>query len=199
MTTSSHLILVLWGQGFDEIAASIFVAELRRLGKRVKLVGLNSQQIVGQHGVTLVPDLPLGQALRAAHRIQCIIVPAPFAALTQFSYDPRLAELLGLANNQHALMVMDASPPGSIHGGSLHGAGEQGGGSLLNALMQLLYPSSSISPSTSSGQSRSPDSGSAVVASSSFSGTPSTPQLLAYPTTSELMPFVHTVLAPRLE
>lgn len=104
------MILVLWGYGFDEIAASIFVAELRRAGKRVKLVGLNSQQIAGQHGVILFPDLLLGQALRAANRIQCIIVPAPLAALKQFSHDPRLAELLGLATSQNALVVANASP-----------------------------------------------------------------------------------------
>jgi hypothetical protein len=158
VTTSSHLILVLWGQGFDEIAASIFVAELRRLGKRVKLVGLNSQQIAGQHGVTLVPDLPLGQALRAAHRIQCVIVPAPYAALAQFSYDPRLAELLGLANHQHALLVVDTLPP------------------LASPLSSAL----SASPSDAHASA-------------------STSQLLAYPATTELMPFVHTVLAPRLE
>jgi hypothetical protein len=115
VTATHHIILVLWGQGFDEIAASIFVAELRRLGKRVKLVGLNSQHIAGQHGVTLVPDLPLGQALRVANRIQCLIVPAALATLQQFSYDPRLAELLGLATSQQALIVINtpeaAEPP----------------------------------------------------------------------------------------
>ncbi len=110
MTSSHPLILVLWGQGFDEIAASIFVGELRRLGKRVKLVGLNSQQCAGQHGITLVPDFPLGQALRAANRIQAIIVPAPLAALQQFSYDPRLAELLGLATSNQAVVVVGALP-----------------------------------------------------------------------------------------
>lgn len=106
MTTSCHTVLVLWGKGFDEIAAAIFVAELRRLGKRVKLVGLNSQHLAGQHGVALVPDLPLGQALRSANEICCLIVPAPLAALRQFSYDPRIAELLGLATDSQALFVV---------------------------------------------------------------------------------------------
>jgi hypothetical protein len=115
VTASQQIILVLWGQGFDEIAASIFVAELRRLGKRVRLVGLNSQHIAGQYGVTLLPDLPLGQALRTANRIRCIIVPAPLASLQQFSYDPRLAELLGIAMNHQALAVVAASPTESLH------------------------------------------------------------------------------------
>ena len=150
MTTSHHIILVLWGQGFDEIAASIFVGELRRLGKRVKLVGLNSQHIAGQHGLTLVPDLPLGQALRSANRIQCIIIPAPLAALQQFSYDPRLAELLGLAMSNQAVVVVGTLPIDSPH----H----------HNVNLLLLSPL----------------------------------QLVEYPSSVELMPFVQTVLAPRL-
>ncbi len=102
------MTLVLWGQGFDAIAASIFVGELRRMGRRVKLVGLNHQHRAGQHGLTLVPDLSLGQALRTAHRVTCVIVPAPLAALQQFSYDPRLAELLGHVETNQALIVAEA-------------------------------------------------------------------------------------------
>lgn len=110
MTDYFDDVLVLWGQGFDEITASIFVVELRRAGVRVKLMGLNSRQIAGQHGLALVPDLTLGQALRRADRIRCIILPAPVAAIKQFSYDPRLAELLERAAGNQALLVMDALP-----------------------------------------------------------------------------------------
>ncbi len=104
------MVLVLWGQGFNEIAASIFVAELRRLGNQVKLVSLKNQQSAGQHGLTLVPDLTLGQALRMGDRVHCIIVPAPLVALQQFSYDPRLAELLGRAGVNQSLLVADVLP-----------------------------------------------------------------------------------------
>jgi len=130
----SHIVLVLWGQGFDEIAASIFVAELRRLGKRVKLVGLSQQHIAGQHGLTLVPDLPLGQALGVANRVQCIIVPAPLAALQQFSYDPRLAELVGLATNNHALVVVDAPTSHNPYAFACNSPA-------FSQLNQLIYPS----------------------------------------------------------
>jgi hypothetical protein len=112
VTASHYAVLVLWGQGFDEIAASIFVAELRRLGIHVKLVGLKSRQSAGQHGLTLVPDLTLGQALRMGDRIHCIIVPAPLAALQPFSYDPRLAELLrSVGEKQPSLVVNALSTP----------------------------------------------------------------------------------------
>ena len=151
MTASHHIILVLWGQGFDEIAASIFVGELRRLGKRVKLVGLNSQHIAGQHGLTLVPDLPLGQALRSANKIQCVIIPAPLAVLQQFSYDPRLAELLGLAMSNQATVVVGALPTDN----------------------PSLYPNNPLLHFSSI-------------------------HLIEYPSVEELMPFVQTVLSPRL-
>jgi hypothetical protein len=73
-------------------------------------MGLNSRQSAGQHGLALVPDLTLGQALRRANRTRCIILPAPVAAIRQFSYDPRLAELLGLAASNQALFVIDTLP-----------------------------------------------------------------------------------------
>lgn len=110
MTISRRFVLVLWGQGFDEIAASIFVAGLRRLGQRVKLTAFNYQQMAGQHGLTLMPDLPLDQALRAAPQIRCLIVPASLAALQQFSYDPRLAELLGLVTEKQFMLVANSPP-----------------------------------------------------------------------------------------
>jgi hypothetical protein len=110
VTNSQSLILVLWGNGFDELAATIFVAGLRHMGKRVKLVGLNSQHITGHHGLTLVPDLSLEQALRAVKQVQCLIVPAPVAVLQQFSYDPRIAELLDNAIRRNALILVDGRP-----------------------------------------------------------------------------------------
>lgn len=112
MIPTYHQVLVLWGQGFDELAASIFISELRQLGIRVKVVGLNMQQNTGQHGLALVPDLTLDKALRTAKRSCCIIVPATWAALQQFNYDPRLTKLLYIAmNNQALVLVAPPQPP----------------------------------------------------------------------------------------
>ena len=119
MTASNRTIFVLWGQGFDEIAASIFVGELRRMGKRVKLVGLNQQTTVGQNGLILVPDLALGQALSAAQQVHCLLVPAPLTALQQFSHDPRLVELLQRAVDNQALIVVE-TPPADAHQGQVN-------------------------------------------------------------------------------
>jgi hypothetical protein len=166
----SHIVLVLWGQGFDEVAASIFVAELRRLGERVQLVGLNRQQLAGHHGLTLVPDLPLGQALSVASRIQSIIVPAPLATLQQFSYDPRLAELLGRAMDNHALLVLNAMPS--------------------QEHSRVLFQPASHSPplpKLTSGPNATPSPAPDLSLN-----------LLVYPATDELITFVQFELAPRL-
>ena len=138
MTASHYAVLVLWGQGFDEIAASIFVAELRRLGIHVKLVGLKSRQSAGQHGLTLVPDLTLGQALRMGDRIHCIIVPAPLVALQQFSYDPRLAELLRPAQENPPFLVANA----------LSIPQDQSGNPFFSSLSTPLFDTSTYPPVT---------------------------------------------------
>jgi len=82
----------------------------------------------------LVPDIPLGQALGVANSVNCLILPAPLAALQQFSYDPRLAELLGLVSQNQARVVAAAQSPG---------AAAHRPSSLLSALEPLLYPETS--------------------------------------------------------
>jgi hypothetical protein len=57
-------VFVLWGDNFEEATAVIFVTELRRTGRLVKLVGLHPPPINGARGVALVPDLMLDQAPR---------------------------------------------------------------------------------------------------------------------------------------
>lgn len=105
MKQSKHYVLVLWGQDFDEIAASIFVGELRRLGFLVKIVALNMQQTAGEHGVTLAPDLTLDRALTMVGQTDCVILPCALAAITKFSYDPRLAEFFRLCDAAKAIFV----------------------------------------------------------------------------------------------
>ena len=110
MKHTKSYIFVLWGQDFDEIAASIFVGELRRLGYLVKIVALNMQQTAGEHGVTLAPDLTLDRALTMAKRTCCVILPCALSVIHQFSYDPRLAEFFRFANGAQATFVIRADP-----------------------------------------------------------------------------------------
>ena len=47
MSQFGDYIFVLWGNGFDETTATIFITELRRVGLPVKLVGLSQRRSAG--------------------------------------------------------------------------------------------------------------------------------------------------------
>lgn len=85
---------VLWADRFDEVAAVAFVAELRRAGLRVRLVGLPGPSFVGVHGLALTPDLTLDEALAQTAQLACLVAPCDPPALARAANDPRLAELL---------------------------------------------------------------------------------------------------------
>ena len=104
---------MLWGEDFDAVAAIIFVGELRQLGYRVKIVGLNMRQTTGRYGLTLVPDTTLEQALRLVEHTRCVILPCSLATVQQFSYDPRLAEFCQRAIANGALFL--ACSPEATH------------------------------------------------------------------------------------
>lgn len=97
---------VLWADRFDEVVAVIYVAELRRAGLRVKLVGLPGPGFVGVHGLALAPDLTLDEALALAQRVACIVAPSDSPALRRLANDPRLMELLDLALAHRAPIVV---------------------------------------------------------------------------------------------
>ena len=98
-------ILVLWGEGGEEAVAAIFVAELRAAGRLVKLVGLGGKRFAGVHGLALVPDLTLGQALAHADNALYVIAPFTGAALQRFASDPRLQQLCERAQNNGAFFI----------------------------------------------------------------------------------------------
>lgn len=97
MTEARDHCFVLWADRFDEVAAVVFVAELRRAGLRVRLVGLPGPGFVGIHGLALSPDLTLDEALAQAAHLACLVAPCDPPALARAANDPRLAELLEAA------------------------------------------------------------------------------------------------------
>ncbi len=98
-------ILVLWGDGGEETVATIFVAELRAAGRLVKLVGLGGKRLVGVHGLALIPDMTLGQALAHASKAAYVIIPFTGAGLQRFATDPRLQQLCELARSNGAQFI----------------------------------------------------------------------------------------------
>lgn len=94
MTAARDYCFVLWADRFDEVAAVVFVAELRRAGLRVRLVGLPGPGFVGIHGLALAPDLTLDEALSQTAHLACLVAPCDPPAAARAVNDPRLADLL---------------------------------------------------------------------------------------------------------
>ncbi len=117
MPKTHTYIFVLWGEQFEEAIASLFVTRLREAGLRVKVVGLTPPHIRGAHGLALVPDLTLDQALALAEQVVCLIIPHPGQGLGWFKNDPRIALLFErTATNQAKVIIGAASglPPADL-------------------------------------------------------------------------------------
>ncbi|MCL4298041.1 MAG: DJ-1/PfpI family protein [Anaerolineae bacterium] len=99
-------VLVLWGDKFEETAATIFVSELRKAGLRVKVVGLTRQQTKGAHGLGLIPDITLEQALSLAGHTACIILPCALPVIQHLKNDPRLHDFFIRADANQARFVL---------------------------------------------------------------------------------------------
>ncbi len=106
MSKQNEYIFVLWGNKFEEITAAIFVAELRKRGFLVKVVGLNPVPIKGANGLALTPDLMLGEALLLAAKTRGVIVPALAQDIAPFKNDPRLKYFLYRTCANQARMII---------------------------------------------------------------------------------------------
>ena len=92
MSNHRDYVFVLWGEQFDVVAAAIFVTELRKMGLRVKVVGLGLRHFNGANELALVPDFNLDEVLSLAGYALCVIVPYPADRCQRFNNDPRLPE-----------------------------------------------------------------------------------------------------------
>lgn len=108
---------VLWADRFDETVAVLFVAELRRVGLRVGLVGLPGPSFVGIHGLVMTPDLTLDEALAQGDQMACVVVPCDGPALGRVANDPRLQDLFDLAAAQEATVVVGSEAGVALSGG----------------------------------------------------------------------------------
>ena len=94
MARSLPTIFVLWGEHFDEAAAVIFITTLREAGLRVKIVGLSGSCVKGAHGLGLLADLTLDEALTLADQAICVVIPCTTQNFQRVKGDPRVGEFL---------------------------------------------------------------------------------------------------------
>lgn len=102
-------VFVLWGQGFEEMPATFFITRLREAGLEVKVVGVSGRYGRGRHGLTLMSDCTVDQALRSVSGAGCVIIPCDGPGIRRMENDPRVSELLAGAKANDALFVIGAS------------------------------------------------------------------------------------------
>lgn len=102
-------VFVLWAENFEEVAATVFISELREVGLRVKMVGLAGPRSRGAHGLVLVPDLTLDQALPLACQANCLIIPGTLLSLKTLKNDPRLSQFFERVQSAQARFVVHST------------------------------------------------------------------------------------------
>jgi hypothetical protein len=106
MAQHARLVLVLWHDHFDEIAAAVFVAELRAVGQKVRLVGLGASKNRGKHGLRLVPDTTITEALALQEEVGMVVFPCEGWSESIATHDPRLRELLFALSHYHTRLMV---------------------------------------------------------------------------------------------
>lgn len=111
---NNSIVLVLWCDAFDELAATSFTTTLRRAGLRVKLVGLSFARSTGAGGIALVPEITLEQAMSLCDLASAVILPAGAGAIRRMNDDPRPGELISRTCQRHAVLVTSSEAAGAL-------------------------------------------------------------------------------------
>lgn len=101
---------VLWSEQFEELPATTFVIQLRKVGLRVKLVSLDRRRITGTNGLALLPDFTLEEILPLARKAIAIIIPCGSFGVKQLDNDPRLSDFFQQAHESGAQFIIGHIP-----------------------------------------------------------------------------------------
>jgi hypothetical protein len=110
MLKPKRYVFVIWSEQFEEAIASIFVTELREAGIAVKVVGLSPPNAGGAHGLVLVPDLTLEEALPLAMSVTTVILPCQVRGFRRLVDEPRLTEFLHLVRDNPVGVIIGPFP-----------------------------------------------------------------------------------------
>ena len=113
ISLSRDYIFVLWGPQFDEVAATIFITQLREAGLRVKVVSPVRQKMPGEYGVALFADYTIERALRYASQAITVIIPCGLKAAKTLQ-DSRFFDLFEQAHLNHAKFFMSNMPEAEL-------------------------------------------------------------------------------------
>ena len=107
MSRQPAYIFVLWGSHFDEASAVHAITSLRGKGHCVKVVGIDGSQPKGSHGLGLVTDITLSEAMELAEYAVGVVVPCQEAEWLE--REPRVQEFLEKCGDWGAVGAMNGS------------------------------------------------------------------------------------------
>lgn len=113
-------VLVPLAEGFEETEAITIIDLLRRGGIEVTTAGLDNQPVRGSHGITVVPDTTLDQALKADYDM--VALPGGLPGADNLENDPRILGLLrSMAESGKWVAAICAAPKVLAKAGLLDG------------------------------------------------------------------------------
>lgn len=86
------MVAILLGNGFEESEALVPADLLRRAGVKVALVGLDSLQVTGSHGITVTADTTLDQL--ESDQLRMLMLPGGLGGVEAISGDMRAQALI---------------------------------------------------------------------------------------------------------
>jgi 4-methyl-5(b-hydroxyethyl)-thiazole monophosphate biosynthesis len=113
-------VLVPLAEGFEEIEAVTVVDLLRRAGIEVRTAALGRREVTGSHGITVLADIGLDEAVAADYDM--IVLPGGMPGAKHLEADARVIELLQqLAAAGRYTAAICAAPSVLAHAGLLEG------------------------------------------------------------------------------
>jgi 4-methyl-5(b-hydroxyethyl)-thiazole monophosphate biosynthesis len=113
-------VLVPLADGCEELEAVTIVDILRRAGIDVVTAGLDDQLVRASHGVRIMPDTNLDEALTRDYDM--VVLPGGLPGADNLDEDPRVKELLKkMANSERFTAAICAAPKVLANAGLLRG------------------------------------------------------------------------------
>lgn len=113
-------VLVPLADGCEELEAVTIIDILRRAGIDVVTAGLDDQLVRASHGVRIMPDTNLDEALTRDYDM--VVLPGGLPGADNLDEDPRVKELLKkMANSERFTAAICAAPKVLANAGLLRG------------------------------------------------------------------------------
>jgi len=113
-------VLVPLAQSCEELEAVTIIDLLRRAGVEVTTAGLDAQPVTASHGVVLIPDTTLDDALKKQYDM--VVLPGGLPGADYLDQDERIQSLLKkMADNGKFIAAICAAPKVLASAGLLNG------------------------------------------------------------------------------